>query len=314
VTPAAFERGRTVGDLTPDEFGELLREPGVGVRIGPFAGKIRARVPGLHEPLYRLYHDYPLLDVATVFNLHVGLVQRRRYGIAGARVVRFTVDGRAPHEDMPAEQALAVLEWGINLVIAMRAHRFVMLHSAVLERRGRALVLPASPGDGKTTLCAALAHRGWRLFSDEFGLILPGEDELVPMPRPMALKNESIEVIRAFTPNAVLGPTILNTRKGTIAHVKPPSASVHEAGRGARAGWIIFPRWIENARLELEEVPKADGFMFLASNSFNYELRGEDGFLALRKIVDHARCFRLVYSNLDEALSVLNMLSDDPIR
>ena len=53
--------------------------------------------------------------------------------------MRFIVDGRVPHEDLPAAQALAVFEWGLNLVIALRSHRFLMLHAAVLERGGRAL-------------------------------------------------------------------------------------------------------------------------------------------------------------------------------
>ena len=60
------------------------------------------------------------------------------------------------------------------------------------------MLLPAAPGSGKTTLCAGLSLRGWRLLSDEFGLIRPGTTDLVPVPRPMALKNESIDVIRQF--------------------------------------------------------------------------------------------------------------------
>ena len=132
------------------------------------------------------------------------------------RCVRFLVDGRAPHEDLPARQALAVLEWGLNLVIALRMHCYLMLHSAVLERAGRGLLLPAAPGFGKSTLCAALANRGWRLLSDEFGLIRSGTTDLLPLPRPIALKNESIDVIRAFAPDAYIGPSIPNTRKGTV--------------------------------------------------------------------------------------------------
>jgi predicted ATPase len=29
------------------------------------------------------------------------------------------------------------------------------------------VILPAPPGSGKSTLCAALVTRGWRLLSDE---------------------------------------------------------------------------------------------------------------------------------------------------
>ena len=217
---------------------------------------------------------------------------------------------RAPHEDMPPYQALAVLEWGINLVIALRSHYFLMLHAAVLERNGSAILLPAEPGHGKSTLCAAMAHRGWRLFSDEFGLVRPAGGELVPIPRPVALKNESIAVIRSFVPEAFIGPSIPNTRKGTVAHVRPPSISVQQQSVTANAKWIVFPRWVEGKPLSLEPLPKAEAFMLVATNAFNYELLGEDGFCAVRTLVDSSDCFRLVYSDLGEAIAYLNDLAD----
>jgi HprK-related kinase A len=304
------QSAQVVGDLSPNEFRTMLESSGIGVRIGPFDAHIVADIDGLHESLHTLYHDYQLLDLQSVFNFHANLKKRRKFTIVGPQLVRFTVDGRAPHEDMPAEHALAVLEWGINLVIALRSHSLLMMHSAVLERGGKAMLLPAMPGDGKTTLCAGLMHRGWRLFSDEFGLMRLDSEALIPIPRPMPLKNESIQVIRAFAPDAVFGPTILNTRKGTIAHVRPPAASLQQAKIGAPPAWVVFPRWVDKAQLVIEEIPKAEAFMWLASNSFNYEYLGEPAFRAVRRIVEGARCFHMIYSDLEEATSALSDLAD----
>ncbi len=299
-----------VGNLSPEEFRSRLRGAGVGVRVGPFDIHLRARVAGLEPPLQALYREYPLLDGDRVFGIHVAMHDARSAWPPLQRRVRFIVDGRAPHEDMPAGQALAVLEWGINLVVALRFHRYLMLHAAALERNGRALLLPAAPGDGKTTLCAALSHRGWRLFSDEFGLVRPGTTNLVPVPRPMPLKNESIGVLRAFAPDAFIGPEIPGTRKGTVAHVRPPADSVRRACDEARLAWLVFPRWTAGAPLSLEEVPRSHGFMRLATNAFNYEVLGASAFATVRGLVDGSRCFRLVYSDLDEAVAALNALAD----
>jgi HprK-related kinase A len=301
----------SVEALTLAEFRARLRGGGLGLRIGPFDFRMQARVAELHEPLYTLYSGYPVLDHERVFSAHVQLRERRSLRMGFVRKVRFSVDGRVPHEDMPAEQAIAVLEWGINLVIALRFHCFLMLHAAVLERNGFALLMPAAPGSGKTTLCAALAHRGWRLLSDEFGLLRPGTVSLIPIPRPMPLKNQSIGVIRAFLPQAILGPEIPGTRKGTVAHVRPPASSFEGASRGAPGRWIVFPQWMAGAPLSLQPMSKAQGFMNLATNAFNYEKHGESGFETVRSLVDRARCFSLVYSNLSEAVDVLGRLADD---
>ncbi|HRO59572.1 MAG TPA: HprK-related kinase A [Burkholderiaceae bacterium] len=304
----AFASHPRVDSLDPGGFQARLAD-GLGLRIGPFDVHIKARATALAEPLYRLYGHYPLLDDARVFSCHLRLEELRAALPKSVRRVRFTVDGRQPHDDMPAEQALAVLEWGFNLVIALRFHRFLMLHSAVLERNGGALLMPAGPGHGKTTLCAALAHRGWRLLSDEFGLLRPGKTAFVPIPRPMPLKNASIEVMRNFAPQAELGPSIEGTIKGTVAHVRPPRDSVDAAAIEAPARWVVFPRWQADARLSFEEVPRAEAFMSLARNAFNYEVVGQAAFETVRDIVDRSRCYRLVYSDLDEAVELFDRLA-----
>jgi HprK-related kinase A len=293
---------RTIEELGAAGFRARLRDNTLGVRLGPFDVALGSDVAAIDEPLFRLYRDYPALDGPRVFHAHARLR-------ANGKRVRLLVDGRAPHEDLPIDQALAVLEWGLNIVIALRSHSLLLLHSAVVERGSGVLLLPAWPGSGKTTLSAALAHRGWRLFSDEFGLVRPASAEVLPIPRPMPLKNESIAVLRAFAPEAELGPTIPNTRKGTIAHLKPPKPSIREANTSGRVRWIVFPRWSPNEPATFALVPKAEAFMTLATNAFNYEMLGEAAFSVVRELVSSAACYWLIYSDLDRAIEQLNDLA-----
>ena len=312
MTEAAANPER-VGDLSGAEFGDRLAA-GIGLGIGPFAAKIRVEVPWLATHLYELYRDYPLITEPAVYSFHARLVQLRSLGGLGRRRVRFSVDGRVPHEDMPAEHALPVLEWGVNLVVALRSHSFLMLHAAVVELDGAAMLLPATPGAGKTTLCAGLTLAGWRLFSDEFGLLRPGTRDLLPVPRPLALKNESIGVIHGFDPEAYIGPETPGTRKGTVAHLRPPAQSVKLADRPAPARHIVFPRWNPDVPSTLTEIPKSDAFIQLATNAFNYDLLGEAGFETVKLLIEGARCLEFEYSDLNNAVPALtDFVSRDDI-
>lgn len=293
-----------VGNLDIDQFSARLAE-GLPVRLGPFNAHISASTESIVEPLYTLYRDYPLLNDDNVFSFHVRLEETRSLTGIRPRKVRFLVDGRAPHEDMPVSHALPVLEWGLNLVIAMRAHNFMMLHAAALEHDNQAILLPAEPGQGKSTLCAGLALRDWRLFSDEFGLVVPGTTSLVPIPRPIVLKNDSIDVIRQFEPCAEIGPQFQKTRKGTVAHVKPPTECVRRASESASARWILFPQWQPSGPVTITEVTAAEGFMQLATNAFNYEILGEIAFQTISNLVSEARCLYFEYSDLDDAVTAL---------
>ncbi len=302
-----------VRDLSIDEFGERLRS-GLGMAIGPFAAHIRAEPESLVEPLHLLYADYPVLPRESVFSFHARLDCERAFPRVNRRLVRFSVDGQVPHELMPAEQALPVLEWGVNLVIAMRSHAFLMLHAAVVEFDGGAMLLPAAPGFGKSTLCAGMSLRGWRLLSDEFGLLRPRTTDLIPVPRPVALKDDSIDVISDFANDSVIGPATPNTRKGTVAHLRPSGTSIAQADQAAAARWIVFPRWQPGETSRLTPISGAEAFMMLATNAFNYELLGEAGFDTVAEVVRTSRCFRFVYSDLDEAVECLTAMASGDDR
>lgn len=308
MTIADFASG-TTQQVSDSGVADRLANSGISLRIGPFVGHLIIRLHRLIPIFCELYRHYPLLPAPQLHSFHVCMEPVRHLRRIHQPLVRFSIDGRAAHEDMPRSHALAVLEWGINLAVAFRSHNFLMLHSAVLEKNGVCLIMPAAPGDGKTTLCAALSMSGWRLFSDEFGLVVPGTAEFVPAPRPMALKNQSIEVIKGFAPDAFIGPSIEGTRKGTVAHMRPSKDSICRAGDRSTAGLVVFPKWKKNAALNVSSLSKADAFMQLASNAFNYELLGEDGFNAVASIIDGSRCFRLEYSDLEKAITTINDLA-----
>jgi len=222
---------------------------------------------------------------------------------------RFSLDGRSSFAPYPKEHAFPALEWGINWCVATRAHHLLMLHSAVVERNGHAILFPAWPGHGKSTLCTALIHSGWRLLSDEFGLVRPEDGLLLPIPRLIPLKNESIDVIKRFRPDAVIGPSFPGTRKGTVAHVRPPVESILRAQETARPRWLVFPRWVAEAPLSLLPVPKSEAFLMVATNAFNYEVLDQAAFRLAADMVKSCDCHSLVYSKLDEAIEALDRLT-----
>ena len=222
----------------------------------------------------------------------------------------FLLDGEEIFLPYPLTHAFPLFEWGLNWGIAMQAHQYLMLHSAAVERSGRVLLLPAWPGSGKSTLCAALVNRGWRLFSDEFGLVRTDDGHLTPLPRPMPLKNRSIDVIRDFAPDADLGPPFHGTRKGTVAHLGSSAFCVEQSAVTAPPGWLVFPRYRQGAPLRLEPIHKPQAFIKLANNSFNYQLLGLRGFQGASRLVRDCDCYVLSYSNLDEAMATLNGLAE----
>lgn len=255
-----------------------------------------------------MYADFPLDDGGGFHDFHVRVDR-----VAGPRrwirpQVNFWFDGNAPFRPLPADHAFALLEWGMNWCVAAQAHHYLLLHAAVLEHRGCCVILPGDPGAGKSTLTAALMLSGWRLLSDELTVIDRDDGRILPLARPVSLKNESIDVIRAFAPQAVFGAVARDTHKGTVSHLRPSRDSVAGLARKGQAAHVVFPRWARDAETRLSHRPKADAFMHLANHAFNYSLLGRLGFDLCADLVDRCDCWDFTYSRLDEALRVFEEL------
>jgi len=298
-----------LGALSLDQVRSQLRHASVRLRVGPFAIAVSADDPDFAATLHFLYQDFPLLkdEEPAEFRIRVDYPHGlRRWW---RRQVRFFLDDTEPFEPFPSNLAMPFFEWGLNWCIYEHAHEFLIVHAAVVERNGRALVLPAEPGSGKSTLCAALVLEGWRLLSDEFALIAAPDGRVLSIPRPIGLKERSIGIIRALSDTAELGPTFVDTRKGDVAHLRPPGGSVRSASESAMVGWIVFPSYLAGAENRLEPLSKAAGFAKASDDCFNYELLGATGFEFLASVIDNCECFDLTFSNLRAAIDLIDSIT-----
>ena len=301
----------TLSSLAPPELRRRLAGPGLVLRTGPFRSRIHTDIPHLADTIALLYGDYPV-DMEGFADFQLALRAGKGLRRWLRPQVRFDQDGLRPFKPLPLAQAHPMFEWAMNWCVSNKAHSYLIIHAAVLERNGCGLILPAPPGSGKSTLCAALACRGWRLLSDELTLVRPADLALEPLPRPVSLKNASIGVIRAWEPQAVFGPAVPETSKGTIAHMRAPAASVAAVQQTARATHIVFPRYQAQAQTRLAPLGKSQLFTRVADNAFNYTVLGETGFDALGRLVDSCAGFDFRYSALEEAMAVFDTLAEAP--
>jgi len=299
------EAPKSIADADASQLLRAMASKGIWLDLGATTLRVVSRVPTLGSQLQQVYQRFPLVVDADWADLHVEI--RRPLGLRRwvHPQVTFHSDGRRPFEPFPVDTALPLLEWGSNWLIGQRLNHLLLLHAGVVERNGLALVLPAIPGSGKSTLTAALSLRGWRLLSDEFGAFDPEAGSFRAMLKPVALKNQSIAVIRDFAPEATLGPEFPKTRKGTVAHLAAESSAVARRHELAKPGAVVLPRWELGAATQFRRLTEDVLFTSLAFNAFNYHVLGEVGFHCAVQLARQCLGWELVYSDLDDALATL---------
>lgn len=299
-----------VADLPANAISQRLRRSGLRIRFGPVVAEITSPFGAVASAIALHYaaHETPSCKEFADFHVSVTWPDGVRRWIK--RQALFDFGGEKPFLPLPAAQAFPLLEWGLNWCVSAHCHQYVVVHSAVVERAGRALLLPAPPGSGKSTLCAALVARGWRLLSDELALIDRSTGRLVPLPRAISLKNESIPIIARFWPEAVMSAVVHDTVKGSVVHVRPPADSVHRSHQPAAPGFIVLPCYRSGSATELAPLSKPETFMRLVESTFNYSVQGRAGFDVLADLVGASACFRFTYGGaLDEAASTFDRLA-----
>lgn len=291
-----------VGQIAAGELYRCLRAPGIRIRTGPFVCYVKSSFAAVANGIAQLYQDFPV-ETDGFADFHLKLVRPRNFHSVWRPQVTCYLNGESPFSPLPSDQAFAAFESLLNWSIYRTTYNHLIIHGATVERNGFAAILPAPPGSGKSTLCAALVSRGWRLLTDELTLVWPGSGLIAALARPISLKNNSIDVLQDYAPHETFGAKIHNTVKGTIAHMRPPAASVARMQETAVPGWLIFPKYQSGASTNAVALPKAQAFMRLSGGLVNYPVLGEQGFATLTRLIDNTRCFNFTYSNLDQAMA-----------
>lgn len=293
-----------LGEFSPAAIESSLRRSGICIEIGSFICRIFSNTGLLAEPLHQLYSAYPAtLDTEILVDFEINLRKTRNLA---SKEVEFIWEGKSPFPSLPLSQTHPLFEWGLNWAIATLSGNDIVIHSAVVEKNGKALVLPGDPGSGKSTLCAALALSDWRLLSDELTIIDRQTLKVRPIPRPISLKDQSIRLIKALHPENFFTEPVSETRKGDIAYAKPGDEAVTAVNEQVPIGLILFPQYQATSDLEVTPISRAFALAKLLENTFNVGLLGKEGFVDAARAVAEADCYEIAYSSFDELIPWLN--------
>jgi HprK-related kinase A len=283
------------------------------VSIPPFCFQIDTSLASVKKHIDCIYrnHEKPSESPSQFIDFTVSIKSSSGLRKFIKPQAKFFSDNQEPFIPLPISQAHAFLEWGMNWCVASSEANWLVVHSAILAKGNKAIMFPAPPGSGKSTLTAYLAMKGWRLLSDEMTIIELNTTTAIPFVRAISLKNNSIDLVKKWFPDVIMSDVAKDTQKGDVAHVQPPMLSVQQGTKKAEIIGVVFPKFTPNSELDIYQLSQSDTFMQLASNCFNYNVIGEDAFTTLEVIVDKCAAFEIHYNNLNE---VEKFLTEDILK
>jgi hypothetical protein len=192
--------------------------------------------------------------------------------------------------------------WHVNLQVATKTTRYLMFHSSAAAFGGRAMIFPASMESGKSTLVTGLVRAGCSYLTDEAVALDPDTGNIVPFTRSISLDPGSWTLFPELEPKPEPGEADLS---GSQWQIDPESIRPGACADACPPALIVSPKYSASADNELTPIRRADALVMLIENNFNFRNYGTDALQVLARAVEQSRCYRLVFSDLDEACRLI---------
>lgn len=300
-----------VSHLNDQQLDTNLAGDGAQLEIGPFTVNIQLGFKNIRDEFINIYREYPYYADPVIRDNYIHIYGRnffRKYIRPQAFV---DVGMNEEFIPLPASMGMVSLEMGLNWQVASACKQYLMFHAGVVARDGVGLIMPAASGSGKSTLAAGLSYRGWQLHSDEFGLLDLDSEELVPYPRAVSLKNESIPVMKNWVAQShenhlnYFTDEYEGTPKGTICYMRPTIESINAMHVRTKPNVVILPVFDPSSTPQIRPVTKTMAFFRTVMSSANYGDIGADAFRAISNLIDRSHVCEIIYPSLDDAVKLV---------
>jgi len=173
--------------------------------------------------------------------------------------------------------------------IADKSQDVHCLHAASVASNGRAIVIPANSGAGKSSFTTWLAANGFDYLTDE--LILVDKDAcLQGVARPIQMKFHGLKAVESL----ISEPSLI--QKGKFATALPIACLGGVVAQDRqKLAMFIFPKYEKNKEYSLRKLSSAEAGMRLMANHVNARNLEGHGFRAMMEIIRNTPSYALDY-------------------
>jgi hypothetical protein len=217
---------------------------------------------------------------------------------------RFLVDDEARGRSLHPEQLVTTMVQALNGQVVQRWPGTVC-HAGCVAVGGDAILLPADPEAGKTTLTCGLVRAGFEYVTDEGVAFVPGTARIEPYPKPISLDRGSWFLFPELEPHPTLAAGEGERSQWQVApdDVRPGAAS-----GPCEAKFLVFPQYVDGAATALLPLSRSEALVELAKNTFEFNQRSRQAIEQLERVVRACDCHRLTVGTLDDAVACIEEL------
>ncbi|CAA6823715.1 MAG: Unknown protein [uncultured Thiotrichaceae bacterium] len=206
------------------------------------------------------------------------------------------------------EKIMPILMDHMQILAYQSSHYLMAVHSAMLMRNGKGLMLPGKSGSGKSTLCLSLLKKGFSCYSDEISVLSLNDHQLMPIPLPAAIKSGSWNIMSDDFPDITSLPVWHRTDGRRLKYIDFPI--IENNLKNVPVSCIVFPHYSNDYKTcKLEPINSVAALAGLTEAG--YQIKDD---LTAEKVeqilewISQTPAYHLRYSNLYDAHKAIHQL------
>ena len=192
----------------------------------------------------------------------------------------------------PLDAVLRAVRYHVALHFIEARPDLLWLHAGGVARRGRAVLVPAPGGQGKSTLVTRLCGRGWTYLGDDVVSLDPAMGMAYAFPQMPAVREDPA---RDVAPEDV----------PALPKVDVPLDPASVCRRPTPIGTVVLPVYRRHGSTELVRCGPAEAALAILASTLNFPRHREAAVRAVARLVERVRLFQLTYATADAAAELI---------
>jgi hypothetical protein len=153
-------------------------------------------------------------------------------------------------------------------------------------------------------------HSGFEYFSDEVALLHEGDLWVEAVPLANCIKDSGLEITSHYYPQLVDLKLHYRGDGKRVRYVAPAADAIPPSGTRRPVGAIVFPQYLPDKATSLKAISKIEALVQLQQECLMIGTYLDKYKVAdFLKWIDRTPCFRLITSELSEAVDLFNTMS-----
>jgi hypothetical protein len=192
----------------------------------------------------------------------------------------------------PLDDILRAVSYHVALHFIEARPDLLWLHAGAAAYQGRAVLIPAPGGQGKSTLVTRLCERGWAYLGDDVISLDPTIGVAYAFPQRPAFR---IDPARDVSPEEVTA----------LPKVDVPLDRRSVCRQPTPVGTVILPVYRRDGPTELVQCGPAETALAILASTLNFSRHREAAVRAVARLVEGLRAFQLAYASGDAAADLI---------